>query len=257
MASAAKKRKTTQLPQVHIDIIGSDKALNNVTIDHLKLQMQLNGNTVSIMSDPCENVDIPELIKGQNVNKSIRTLTEIWEELREQKEEKNYCDFVIFRQSLESLKSFSSILGTRAKDEKSFYLIRRLYRREMEACEADEKMENDEKIFRIKLYIFDNENESENPEEKTLNAVLNYACRTETHNRIFHYFNHSPGGDIWSRICGMIQAEPDFCDLLYNWQFNEELCESTRQNAEAAKRKRFFDNARAVANYTKSSFKPN
>lgn len=228
-----------------------------MVIDHLKILIQQNGNTVSVLSDPCQDINIPELIKGANLHKSLRTLTEIWDEVRQQNEEKNCCDFVIFRQCMESLKSFSSILGTRAiKDEKSFYLIRRLYRRELEAQEALEAEKTH--IFRIKLYVFDSEIdiESEIPEENTLNAVLNYACRTQKQNRIFHYFNHSAGGDIWSRICGLIQAEPDFCDLLYHWQFNDELCEQTRRNAQNAKRKQFFADAAAVARYAEAPQRP-
>lgn len=234
---------------VHLYIIGADAFLNNITIDHLKIQIQQNGNTVSVMPDPSEGIDVLELIKGDDVKKSIQLFTQIWDETRKQLEEKQSADFVIFRQSLESLQSYSSMLGVKARnDEDAFRMMKRLYRRENEALETERQKEN---CLPIKLYLFDsNPEEGETiPEEATLNAVLSYACRTQSHNRVFHYFNLSPSGHIWSRICGLIQAEPEFAKLLYDWQFNQKICDLSRKDANDKKRKHFLEHSNAICKY--------
>lgn len=246
MASAGKK----PCPRIEINIIGTNKKLNHITVDHLKVLIQNNGNTVTIMPDICSDPNFQTmLIQSKNVRKSIEQLSEVWDEHRKQREEEISTDFVFYHQSLESLQTLSSILGSRARDEKSIYLIRRMYRRENEARLVDLKKEN---IFRIQLYIFDSEGVNEG-EEQTLNAVIDFACKTKSFNRIFHYFHSDRPGEIWSRIYGLIQAEPKFAPLLEAWYFDSELCEQTRQNAISRKRKQFFNNASAVARYAESA----
>lgn len=253
MASQSKKRKQ-QCPQVHINVICLNSSLKSNIIAHLKLLMNANGNTVTVMPDvipiSSDSSDFKTaLIKSKNTRRSIEQLTEVWDELRKQHEEEVCTDFVIFHQSIESLQALSSIIGSRSRDEKSQYLVRRMYRRENETRIVEMSKDH---IFRIQLYIFDGEGKNDDKEEDTLNAVINFACKTLSRNRIFHYQNRDRPGDIWSRIYGLIQAEAKFSPILYEWLFCPATCEKTRKDALEKKRKQFFLHAKAVANYVES-----
>lgn len=251
---AAQSKKMAATQNIYINVIGVDPILNNFTIEHLKNQIQHNGNTVCIMPDPCEGINLSELIRGKDLEKSIKKLCKIWDETKKYLDEDHSTDFVIFRQSLESLQSLSSILGSKAaasSNKDNFRVMRRLYRRENEAFETENKKKN---TLRINLYIFDSYKDETLPEEATLNAVLNHACRTQTENRIFHFHSTgNRGGDIWSRICGLIQTEAEFSHLLYDWHFDAEIFDHARKNAQLKKRKHLLDHTNALERYAAST----